>query len=66
MLECVDGWLTDSTPKYSGPSTSVTQAVEACDHDRTGTLNSTELECATEEMVPEEVYDDSLLALVRC
>ena len=40
--------------------------MEACDHDRTGTLNSTELECATEKMVPEEVYDDSLLALVHC
>ena len=58
--------LQASTPAYLGPEAGVEAAMLWADHDSSGTLNRTEIATAMEVFVPSEVWDDSLLELVKC
>ena len=66
VLSCLNTWLARAMPAYTPPILSMDEVMARVDADRSGSLNTTELDAAVQCYVPETAWHPSILALPSC
>jgi len=66
VISCLNTWLARAMPAYTPPILSMDEVMARVDADRSGSLNTTELDAAVQCYVPETAWHPSILALTSC